>query len=81
MAVHPFISQHKTHFIISNTRQNQDEDNQGYIGKDIHNDIAHDNIVLTVVVAQQEISQDWPWEQRHIQCNNNAIGYFVSRKL
>ena len=82
MDVHPFISQHETHFIISNTRQNQDEeDNKGNIGKDIHNGIIHDIIVLTEVEAQQEISQDWPWEQRHIQCNNNAIGYFVRRKL
>ena len=81
MDAHPFISQYEAHFIINNTRQNQDEDNQGNIGKDIHNGIVHDNIVLTVVEAQQEIGQDWPWEQRPIQCTKNDIGQFVNGKL
>ena len=58
MDVRPFIEQYETNFIINNTRQNQDEDNQGNIGNDIHNGIVHDNIVVTEVEAQQEIGQD-----------------------
>ena len=58
MDVRPFIEQYETNFIINNNRQNQDEDNQGNIGKDIHNGIVHDNIVVTEVEAQQEIGQD-----------------------
>ena len=81
MDVRPFIEQYETNFIINNNRQNQDEDNQGNIGKDIHNGIVHDNIVLTEVEAQQEIGQDWPWEQGPIQCTKNNIGQFINGKL
>ena len=81
MDIRPFISQHETHIIIDDTGQNQDENTQGNIGKDIYNGVIHDNIVLTEVEAQQEIGQDWPWEQRPIQCTNNDIGNFVSGKI
>ena len=36
---------------------------------------------MDVVEPQQEIGQDWPWEQRPIQCTNNDIGQFVSGKI
>ena len=74
MDVHLSISQHETHIIIKDTGQNQDEDNQGNIGKDIHNCVIH------FVEAQQEVGEDSPWEQRPIQCSNNDIEHFVSGK-
>ena len=36
---------------------------------------------LDEVEAQQEIGQDWPWEQTPIRCTNNDIGQFVSGKI
>ena len=67
MDVQPFISQHETNMITDNTRKNQDEDNQGKIGKDIHSSIIHDNIVLTEVEAQQELTKTGHGNKRPIQ--------------
>ena len=36
---------------------------------------------LDEVEAQQEIGQDWPWEQTPIQCTKSDIGQFVSGKI
>ena len=76
MDINPFISQHETHIIIDDTRQSSDEDNQENIEKDIYN-----GIIRFEVEAQQEIGQDWPWEQTPIQCTNNGIGDFVIGKI
>ena len=75
MDIRPFISQHETHIIIDDTRQSQDDDNQENIIKDTY------NIIRFEVEPQQEIGQDWPWEQTPIQCTNNDIGNFVSGKI
>ena len=58
MDIHPFTIQHEMHLTINNTTQNQDEDNQGDIGRDIHNGVIPNNIILTEVEAQQEVGED-----------------------
>ena len=65
MDIRPFISQHEIHVKINNTKQNRDEDNQGNIGRDIHNGVIPNNILLTEVEAQQE-GQGWP---EPVQCS------------
>ena len=44
MDIHPFIIQHEIHISIDNTRQNQHKDNQGNIGRDIHNGVIPNNL-------------------------------------
>ena len=47
------------HLAINNITQKQDEDNQGDTGRDIHNGVIPNNIVLTEVEVQQEVGEDW----------------------
>ena len=55
MDIRPFTIQLEIHVIINNARQNQDDDNQGNIGRDIHNGVIPNNIILTEVDAQKEV--------------------------
>lgn len=66
MDIQPFIIQHEMHLTINNTTQKQDEDNQGDTGRDIHNGVIPNNIVLTEVEVQQEVGEDWP---EPVQCS------------
>ena len=72
MDIRPFITQQEihVHVVINNNRQNQDEENQGNIGRDIHNGIIPNNIILTEVDAQEEVGQDWP---EPVQCLNEQM--------
>lgn len=65
MDILPFTIQHEMDLTINNTKQKQDEDNQGDIGRGIHNGVIPNNIVLTEVEAQQEVSEDRPEPVQH----------------
>ena len=58
MDICPFTIQHKMHLTINNIIQNQDEDNQGDIGRDINNGVIPNNLIITEVEAQQEVGED-----------------------
>ena len=66
MDILPFTIQHEMHLTINNTTQNQDENNQGDIGRDIDNAVIPNNIILTEVEAQEEVGEDWP---EPVQCS------------
>ena len=72
MDIRPFITQQEihVHVVINNNRQNQDEDNQGTIGRDIHNGVIPNNIILTEVDTQEEVGQDWP---EPVQCSEEQM--------